>query len=493
MRAVYVGPPGRREQRLFRVAAMLGVLVTLCLAPRAVAAPEETDPQPTPMAPASYVVRPGDTLAGISERYGVTVAALVRANGIQNPRQLYPGQALSLSSAVGAVGVVRSLSWGEDLVTLSRAAGVTLQSLAHINGLLLPTGLSAGYSLWLPPSVPAQAIPATQGATWFGAPRIGASLRYGARLWDVLWLNPLPHAEMQPLLVPMSASVSEARPVAGGWLPDPVLSLSLSSQPVDRGETVAVVVTTDEPVHCTLSYLGQTESCVGSTEPGQRWLGLAGLSPLLDPGVYTLTLALATSEGGDVVVPVPILVTAGHYDYERIDLPPDRQSLLDPQLSQDERDKIAALRTVRSPVRYWSYPFVRPVDAAITSYFGSRRSYGYGFGSYHAGSDFDGQGGEPVLAPEDGVVILAEPLVVRGHAILIDHGWGVVSGFWHLSDIGVEVGDRVSQGQRIGALGNTGLSTGAHLHWELWVNGSAVNALSWLEPDGPAAMLGEKP
>jgi murein DD-endopeptidase MepM/ murein hydrolase activator NlpD len=136
---------------------------------------------------------------------------------------------------------------------------------------------------------------------------------------------------------------------------------------------------------------------------------------------------------------------------------------------------------------------MRPVDAAITSYFGSRRSYGYGFGSYHAGSDFDGLGGEPVLAPADGVVILSEPLVVRGNAILVDHGWGVVSGFWHLSEIAVKVGDRVARGQRIGDLGNTGLSTGAHLHWELWVNGSAVNALSWLEPDGPAAMLGEKP
>jgi len=113
--------------------------------------------------------------------------------------------------------------------------------------------------------------------------------------------------------------------------------------------------------------------------------------------------------------------------------------------------------------------------------------YGYGFGSYHAGADFDGEGGEPVLAPADGVVILAEKLVVRGNAILVDHGWGVVSGFWHLSQIGVGVGDVISQGQVIGKLGNTGLSTGAHLHWELWVNGTSVNALSWLDPDGPGA------
>jgi len=473
-----------------RVTALLVVLAALWFTPRA-AAQDGADPQPAP--PATYVVRCGDTLSGIAERHGVTMAALARANGIQNPRQLYSGQVLSLSPVVGDAGTAHSVSWGEDLVTLSRAAGVTPQALAHANGLLLPTGLRIGYSLRLPRSIPVRAVAITEGAMWSGAPRIGASLRYGARLWDVLWLNPLPHSAMQPLLVPASAFASEALPVGVGLLPDPVLSLSLSSQPVDRGETVAVVVEMAEPVTCSLSYLGQTESCVGSAEPSRSWLGLAGLSPLLDPGVYTLTLTLTTSESGEVVVPVSIQVAAGRYDYERIDLPPDRQSLLDPQRSQAERAKIAALRLLRSPVRYWSYPFMRPVDAAITSYFGSRRSYGYGFGSYHAGSDFDGQGGEPVLAPAEGVVILSEPLVVRGNAILVDHGWGVVSGFWHLSEIEVEVGDRVSRGQRIGALGNTGLSTGAHLHWELWVNGSAVNALSWLEPDGPAAMLGEKP
>jgi murein DD-endopeptidase MepM/ murein hydrolase activator NlpD len=99
----------------------------------------------------------------------------------------------------------------------------------------------------------------------------------------------------------------------------------------------------------------------------------------------------------------------------------------------------------------------------------------------------------PVVAPSGGVVVLAESLVVRGNAILIDHGWGVVTGYWHLSEVGVAVGQHVAQGERIGAVGNTGLSTGAHLHWEMWVNGVAVNALSWLDPDSAASVLGPTP
>ncbi len=223
------------------------------------------------------------------------------------------------------------------------------------------------------------------------------------------------------------------------------------------------------------------------------WVGLAGLPALLPVGEVPLAISLRTDAGEVAEVTPPLVVTAGRYDYERIDLPADRQSLLDPAASQSETARIASVRTLRSPARYWTYPFSLPVQSAVTSYYGSRRSYGYGFGSYHAGTDFDGEIGMVVRTPTPGVVVLADTLVVRGNAVVIDHGWGVVSGYWHLARIDVEVGQEVSVGDQIGLLGNTGLSTGAHLHWELWVNGVAVNVLSWLRPDGPAALLGAVP
>jgi murein DD-endopeptidase MepM/ murein hydrolase activator NlpD len=76
-------------------------------------------------------------------------------------------------------------------------------------------------------------------------------------------------------------------------------------------------------------------------------------------------------------------------------------------------------------------------------------------------------------------VALAGPLEVRGNAVILDHGWGVYSGYYHLSEVVVAEGQLVAQGEMIGRLGNTGLSTGAHLHWEMRVGGVLVDPLEW--------------
>jgi len=99
----------------------------------------------------------------------------------------------------------------------------------------------------------------------------------------------------------------------------------------------------------------------------------------------------------------------------------------------------------------------------------------------HAGEDFAVPPGTPVLAPAAGTVVLAEPLFVRGNAVVIDHGRGVYSGYWHMQSLSVKAGDRVSPGEVLGTVGSTGLSTGAHLHWEMRVDGIAVDPLQWVE------------
>ncbi|GAG42208.1 unnamed protein product, partial [marine sediment metagenome] len=120
-----------------------------------------------------------------------------------------------------------------------------------------------------------------------------------------------------------------------------------------------------------------------------------------------------------------------------------------------------------------------PVQSlTITSVYGTLRQYDTGPG-YHAGVDLDGETGDAVFAVADGRVVLAEPLQVRGGAVILDHGLGVYSCYFHLSDFAVREEERVSKGQVIGDMGSTGLSTGTHLHWEIRVGGIAVDPFEW--------------
>mgnify|MGYP000855231580 CR=1 FL=1 len=136
-----------------------------------------------------------------------------------------------------------------------------------------------------------------------------------------------------------------------------------------------------------------------------------------------------------------------------------------------------------TPQVLWNGRFNWPLEAAVTSAFGTRRNYAGRFLSYHAGIDLRGATGEPVYAPADGVVVAAETLQVRGNTVIVDHGAGVISGFFHLSAMGVTPGQVVAAGEQIGLVGATGLVTGSHLHWEVRVGGIAVEPREWVESD----------
>jgi murein DD-endopeptidase MepM/ murein hydrolase activator NlpD len=178
-------------------------------------------------------------------------------------------------------------------------------------------------------------------------------------------------------------------------------------------------------------------------------------------------------------------IAPGYYGFQFIDPPPSLHALLDAELRSAEEDYLMRWRVMRSGQRLWDLPLGFPLQHAvsISADYGDRRSYGGMISGYHSGVDYRAWTGLPVLAPEDGVVVMAEKLQTRGNAVLIDHGWGLVTGYWHLSRIDVSVGDRVYRGQPFGLVGNTGLSTGSHLHWEVWINGVSVDGKQWLATD----------
>ena len=138
--------------------------------------------------------------------------------------------------------------------------------------------------------------------------------------------------------------------------------------------------------------------------------------------------------------------------------------------------------TQTSDTPLWNTPFATPVDSylEITSDFGARRSYNGGpYSTYHEGVDYAAFGGTPVIAPAAGTVVVSEFLYVRGGAVIIDHGLGIYSGYYHMASVAVTPGETVEPGQLLGEVGTTGLSTGNHLHWDLLVNGVWVDASEW--------------
>ena len=86
-----------------------------------------------------------------------------------------------------------------------------------------------------------------------------------------------------------------------------------------------------------------------------------------------------------------------------------------------------------------------------------------------------------MYAPAAGVIALAETLYVRGGAVIIDHGLGVYTGFYHLDSVDIAAGKTIQQGELVGTVGSTGLSTGPHLHWDLLMNGVWVDPFAWRE------------
>ncbi len=131
------------------------------------------------------------------------------------------------------------------------------------------------------------------------------------------------------------------------------------------------------------------------------------------------------------------------------------------------------------PIKF-SGRFGRPTGGPITSGFGSRFHPILKRRRLHSGIDFGGGYGAPVYAAAEGTVISASRLGGYGNTIIIDHGSGMSTVYAHLSRIQVGSGARVRRGQKIGAIGSTGLSTGPHLHFEIRRNGKAINPASYL-------------
>ena len=125
-------------------------------------------------------------------------------------------------------------------------------------------------------------------------------------------------------------------------------------------------------------------------------------------------------------------------------------------------------------------PSVWPVAGWLTSSYGSRRDPITQGSDFHPGLDISADYGQPVLATGDATVAAVGPNGAYGNMVMLDHGFGIVTKYGHLSRFNVRGGEPVRRGDVIGYVGSTGRSTGAHLHYEIWMNGRLTNPMTLL-------------
>lgn len=140
-------------------------------------------------------------------------------------------------------------------------------------------------------------------------------------------------------------------------------------------------------------------------------------------------------------------------------------------------------------VPQWDGLLEPPITAPVSTYFGVGRTYNRGEGGWgHKGLDLAAPEGTPVGASNAGTVTLARALAAHGKAVVVDHGFGLATCYFHLSRINVREGQAVDKGQVLGEVGSTGISTGPHLHWQVMVNGHAVDPMQWIDPSRKAQL-----
>jgi murein DD-endopeptidase MepM/ murein hydrolase activator NlpD len=261
-----------------------------------------------------------------------------------------------------------------------------------------------------------------------------------------------------------------------------------------RGEALAGAALSEEPLGWLSAELrgpaGETVSSARgfALDPaGQVWGFLLALPSTLPGGDYCLRL-----EGGGGEVRFAhtgeVRVAATAFSSEKIKFDRDLSRLMtaaDPQKEEELRRLRAELEAFRPEAVRHAGPLLSPLAGARqTAAFADRREYLYADGgsslSLHNGVDLAAPVGTPVLACGSGLVVLAGERLMSGKTVVLEHLPGVFSLYFHLSELAVAEGQEVQAGERIGAVGMTGLATGPHLHWELRVNACPVDPRAYL-------------
>jgi murein DD-endopeptidase MepM/ murein hydrolase activator NlpD len=265
---------------------------------------------------------------------------------------------------------------------------------------------------------------------------------------------------------------------AGSEAAPPLPSVEASPPHPKQGGVAVLVVRSERPLE-SLSVSGKGVFLEGEAG-GKVFRGLAGVDFEAKTGKWSL-LFEAVEPGGRTfsfahelrIAPRRFAVEPLRVDPRYVEPPADEAARI-----AAERERVARIWEAVETPRLWTGPFRRPVRSAEGRNFGAKRVFNGQPRSRHNGVDFAAPNGTPVIAPAPGRVALAEDQYFSGGTVILDHGGGLFTTYFHLSRLDVGQGDLVGAGQRLGAVGATGRATGPHLHWGARLRGARIDPLS---------------
>ena len=279
----------------------------------------------------------------------------------------------------------------------------------------------------------------------------------------------------------LAAAVSEA---AAADCPPARLRIRIEvpSASLRQGAIFPLTVKSDTPVVRGTLQDGLREIPLTASEDGRTLRALVGIDFESAPGPRRLRVEAVTECGDTQRAVRNVRVVSGRFRIQSLRVDPE---YVEPPESERERiqrdrEKVARVWAAAETARRWRGPFRKPVAAAAPGDFGAKRVFNGKPRSRHNGVDLAAPEGDAVLAPAPAVVALADELYFSGGTVILDHGNGLFTTYFHLSAIDVRPGAEVAAGQRVGAVGATGRATGPHLHWGARLHGARVNPLDLL-------------
>ncbi|MDY6862412.1 MAG: M23 family metallopeptidase [Thermodesulfobacteriota bacterium] len=272
------------------------------------------------------------------------------------------------------------------------------------------------------------------------------------------------------------------RPLSGDPLCDSKISINVDPICIGQGKTLIITI---ESKNLLKNLHGRFQNkkidfFLMAKSSVYHYRGIFGISIKTPPDIYKIKIFFADNGEKIFLQSASIEVKKVNFPATKLSIPKVKRKLLDSDFIEDEADIIKKTLLESEERQLWDEKFIFPAKGKISSSFGAYRVYNDGSSSWHhRGIDIANKENTKIYAPNNGKIVLSRSFMVHGETIIIDHGQNIFSILCHLKRRLKKIGEYIKKGEVVGFLGQTGLSTGPHVHWSICVGEVRVDPVEW--------------